>query len=74
MLSFKLYYIYLLCVCTEECTHVHVMAIHKCWAVGWGNKGSGRKPKSCQSSGALGRRMQEDGRMLSMQPWMGVWL
>jgi hypothetical protein len=34
-------------------------------------KGSGRKPKSCQSSSALGRRTGKDCRMLSMQPHVG---
>jgi hypothetical protein len=37
-------------------------------------KGNGRKPVSCQSSGALGRQTQEDCHMLSTWPWVGVWL
>ena len=40
------------------------------WA--WGNKGSGRKPKSHQSSGTLGRWMQEDCHILSTWPRVGV--
>jgi hypothetical protein len=39
----------------------------------WRNKGSRRKPTSCQSSGALGRGTQ-DCRMCSTWPRVGVWL
>jgi hypothetical protein len=39
-----------------------------------GKRGSGRKPESHQSSGALGGRTWEVCCMLSMRPWVGVWL
>jgi hypothetical protein len=38
----------------------------------WGNKGSGRKPTTHQSSSALVRQTQEDCLMISTWPRVGV--
>jgi hypothetical protein len=40
----------------------------------WGNKGSGRKPVSHQSSSALGGQTEEDCSTLFTWPQVGVWL
>jgi hypothetical protein len=40
----------------------------------WGNKGSGGKPASCQSSAVLGGQTREDCHTLSTRPRVGVWL
>ena len=40
----------------------------------WETKGSGRKPASHQSSGALCRHLQEDSHTLSVLPRVNIWL